>query len=220
MIIDNTYFIDEIFIPHAKPSITDNVTAISSDLLSFIKTYERDCLIKCLGYKLFKEFYSQLDSTKTNGLKEGADAKWDKLLNGFEYVNQSGEETEWKGIRQKQGDVYNKSFIADYVYYFYEKSADDDRVGTGNVKQESKNSMVVSKTPKVIAAWRRFFESVQGRSYFPVVIERSFGVGIDWYGSNQEKTLYDFIKDMNSFDESNYPGFKPHAFFNMNQLGI
>ena len=220
MIIDNAYFIDEIFIPHAKPSITDNVTAISSDILSFIKNYETDCLIKCLGYKLFKEFYSQVDSTKLNKLKDGVDVKWDRLMNGYEYTDANGEETEWKGIRQKQGENYNKSFIADYVYYFYEKSTDDDRVGVGNVKQEAKNSTSVSKTPKVVAAWRRFFEAVQGRSYFPVIVERSFGVGVDWFGSNREKTLYDFINDMNNLDKLNYPDFKPHSFTNINQFGI
>lgn len=220
MIIDNTYFIDEIFIPHAKPSITDNVTAISSDISSFIKTYEKDCLIKCLGYKLYQELLSQLDNTKPTLIKDGSDEKWNKLVNGGEYTDSNGELQYWKGLRNKTGETYNKSFIADYVYYFYEKSSDDDRVGTGNVKQESKNSIVVSKTPKVVAAWRRFFEAVQGRSYFPVVIERSLGLGVDWYGSNQEKTLYCFIKDMNELDKLNYPDFKPHSFTNINQFGI
>ena len=87
MIIDNTYFIDEIFIPHAKPSITDNVTAISSDISSFIKTYEKDCLIKCLGYKLYQELLSRLDNTKPTLIKDGSDEKWNKLVNGGEYTD-------------------------------------------------------------------------------------------------------------------------------------
>ena len=43
MIIDNTYFIDEIYISHAKPSITDDVTQVENDIMNFIDEYSRDC---------------------------------------------------------------------------------------------------------------------------------------------------------------------------------
>src|SRR6187402_1476484 len=114
MIIDNGYFIDEIFIPHAKPSITDDVTAIGADISSFIDVYSKEALQKCLGYVLFKEFSAQLSSATANGLIAGADVKWDRLLNGTEYVDPSGKTVYWKGIRFKSAGVYNKSFLADY----------------------------------------------------------------------------------------------------------
>lgn len=220
MIIDNSYFIDEIFIPHAKPGITDDVTAVSQDIASFIDAYSRESLIKCLGFPLFKEFSEELDITKPNGLKDTALPKWDELLNGVEYTDASGNLTEWKGIRFKTGTVYNKSFIADYVYYFYEKNEDDDRVGIGNVKQAGKNATLVSKTPKVIAAWRRFFKAVQGGSEFPAIVTRSFGFGIDWFGQNEQTTLYKFIKDKNNEDPNTYKDFRPYSFTNANQFGI
>lgn len=225
MIIDNTYFVNEIFIPHAKPSITDDVTAVSKDITSFIDTYSKECLAKCLGFALFKEFSEQLDSTKANGLIEGADEKWNKLLNGTEYELPDGELVYWKGIRNKTGDVYNKSFLADYVYFFYEKNDDDDRVGIGNVKQSGKNAVVVSKTPKVIAAWRRFFAAVQGGQMFPAIhtMESNIGVrglGIDWMQQCQEITLYKFINDTNEASAGTYNNFKPFAFINANQFGV
>lgn len=226
MIIDNGYFIDEIFIPHAKPSITDDVTAISADITSFIETYSREALIKCLGYALFKEFSAQLDPNAPNGLISGADAKWNDLLNGKEYTDPAGNLVYWKGIRHKTGNTYNKSFLADYTYFFYEKSEDDDRTGVGNVKQQAKNADVVSKAPKVIAAWRRFVRDVQGESCVPSLIRHEFlGVrtiyGIDWFGQNShEVSLYKFINDSNTETPDTYAKFFPFYFTNINQFGI
>jgi hypothetical protein len=226
MIIDNSYFIDEIFIPHAKPGITDEVTAIGADITSFIDTYSREALVKCLGYALFKEFSAELDATQPNGLKVTAAAKWDKLLNGTEYTDQNGKLVEWQGIRYKSKGAYNKSFLADYTYYFYEKSSDDDRTGVGNVKQVAKNAVIVGKTPKVIAAWRRFFKYVQGEAYNPVVIVKRYdciglgGIGIDWYGQGEFVSLYKFILDANKTDPTTYKDFNPYIFKNENQFGI
>lgn len=227
MIIDNSYFIDDIFIPHAKPSITDNVTAISSDITSFIDTYSREALIKCLGYPLFKEFSLQLDSSKDNGLKDGADEKWNKLLNGAEYIGSDGKPTEWKGIRFKTSNKYNKSFLADYVYFFYEQSQNDDRAGVGNVQQESKNATIVSKTPKVVFAWRRFVKAVQGEATMPTYIDKGYqnyhegyAIGVDYYGRGEETYLYRFIIDSNKTDATTYPDFNPMYFKTMNQFGV
>jgi len=227
MIIDNAYFIDEIFIPHAKPSVTDSVTDVSQDIVSFIEVYSQEALLKCLGYALFKEFSANLDATKPNGLITSADAKWDRLLNGTEYVDPSGKTVYWKGIRFKSAGTYNKSFLADYTYYFYEKSDDEDRVGVGNVKQQSKNAVVVSKTPKVVAAWRRFVKAVQGESVQPGITYKGYqryhggiSVGIDYYGQNQEVSLYKFIKDTNATTANTYQSFDPHYFRTINQFGI
>lgn len=226
MIIDNGYFIDEIFIPHAKPSITDDVTAVGADMTSFIDTYSREALIKCLGYALFKEFSEQLDPAQSNGLKPAADAKWNELLNGKEYTDTAGNLVYWKGIRHKTGDVYNKSFLADYTYFFYEKSEDDDRTGVGNVKQQAKNARVVSKTPKVVAAWRRFVKDVQGHDRVPTLVRKNFCGhewigGIDWYGQHdQEVSLYKFINDANAASPEIYAKFKPFYFTNINNFGI
>ncbi len=229
MIIDNTYLINEIFIPHAKPSVTGDLTAVPGDMVSFIETYEAEALLKCLGYPLYKQFTDQLDSTQTDGLKTTADAKWDSLLNGTEYIDAvSGKTVYWPGIRRKTGEIYNKSFLAEYVYFHYEKSQDDDRTGVGNVHEKAKNAVVVSKTPKVVAAWRRFVEQVQGTCYEPLFITggntnnftagyTNIRFGIDWFGQmSKTKSLYTFLKDK----ATDYPDFEPTHFANQNQFGI
>ena len=81
MIIDKTYFKGEIYIPHANPSITDGVLSEGAKLNDFIDEYERDCLIKSLGYNLFIQLENEIDITKPNKLKDSTDEKWDFLLN-------------------------------------------------------------------------------------------------------------------------------------------
>jgi len=221
MIINNTYFIDEIFLPNAKPSVTGDLTAIPANVMSFINTYASEALVKCFGFSLYRAFTNQLDNTKDNGLKDDADVKWDELLNGAEYTDSSGKAVYWPGIRVKNGETYNKSFLAEYVYFHYEKSNDEDRTGVGNVKQNAENASIVSKTPKVIAAWRRFVEQVQGSSCSPQFVSNGIGYGVDWYGSGKKfKSLYEFIEDKNRMDPATYPNFDPTRFVNMNQFGI
>ena len=79
MIIDNTYFKGDIYIPNAKPGITSNVTEVDGEVKDFIYEYAEECLFDCLG-PLFIEFKTKLDSSKENGLIENAEEKWDHLL--------------------------------------------------------------------------------------------------------------------------------------------
>ena len=220
LIIDNSYFINDIYIPHAKPSITDSVTGVGTEIVSFIDEYERECLIKTLGYQLFKEFETKLDRNSINGLVNNADVKWDYLLNGREYTKSNGDLAYWQGLRCKTNQAYNKSLLAQYVYFFYEKSDDDSRVGVGNVKEKAANADTVSKTPKVIAAWRKFCKSVQGSCSKPAVYIKHNGVGVDWYDSSGESSMYEFIAESNLVDETTYPNWKPTYFENANQFGI
>ena len=90
MITQSNFYKNEIYLPNAKSDISEDVLSINSELNDFIIEYEEECLITCLGYLLAKEFMSNLDSTRENGLIVGADTKWDRLLNGHEYTNEDG----------------------------------------------------------------------------------------------------------------------------------
>jgi hypothetical protein len=227
MIIDNTYFKGEIYIPHAKPGITDNVTEIENDILFFIDDYSRQCLVESLGYKLFKEFSAELDSNEANGLKPAADQKWDDLLNGKEYTDTNGVLRNWRGIRYEniKDGGYDRSFLANYVYYFYEKDQNSTRADVGDVKESAKNAMVVSRIPKVNRAWRQFVEQVQGKRVIPTIVTKDYGyssmTGIDWYGADgQEVSMYRFIRDTNLETPDTYEDFLPKKWIQTNELGI
>lgn len=222
MIIDNTYFTNDIYVPHAKPSVTDSVTGVSEDIVDFINEYSTECLLKSLGYKLFKDFTSNLDSTEINGLKPNADAKWNELLNGKEYTNPNGDLVYWKGIRYKDTptSITYKSFLAYYTYFFYERSEDATRSSIGHQQEEAKNAVRVSATPKVVTAWNKFVKIVQGEVCLPIVYDKAYGIGVDYYRGGQEVSLYKFIMDSNILLIDTYEGFNPKTWNNANQFGI
>jgi len=87
MIIDNTYFIDEIYLPNAKPGITNSIKSVDANLVRLINERTRECLIKCLGFALFSEFAAVLDNTSPDGLLPATAQKWDDLLNGVSYTD-------------------------------------------------------------------------------------------------------------------------------------
>lgn len=224
MIVDNTYFVNELYIPNAKPSVTSDITTVQSELNSFINKYERDCLIRCIGYTLYAELVSMLDLAETTLIKTGSDAKWDDLVNGKVYTI-NGKSLQWRGLRFKNIETDlkpNRSFIANYIYWFYEQDADVLRAGIGNVQGKAKNAERVSAAPKVSRAWNEMVKMICGEEENPRVLINTFGrVGVDYYVSNNEVDLYKFIKDSNLNTPDTYVGFTP-TYWNkgVNELGI
>ena len=222
MIVINTYFKGEIYIPLANPSITKAVKGVALELEAFIEEYERDCLIKCLGFVLYNEFLAEIDMTESNGLKPTANAKWDDLLNGKTYTDVNGNNVVWAGIRQKvpnTSTTYNKSFLANYIYWYYEKNNEISRSAVGHVKPKAKNAVIMSPIARPVTAWRKFIKLVQGEKAVATPIYSRYGLGIDYF-QNTETPLYKFINDMNSLVEDTYSDFEPKLWVNQNQLGI
>lgn len=236
MITNNTYYKDEIFIPHAQPSVNGAVSATGNEVQSFIDKYEEDALIKCLSYKLAMEFIANLDPTKDIGLKDGFDSKWDHLLNGHEY-EYNGETKTWRGLRWKRfnEDEYGLSFLADYVYYFYERSDYITRSDVGHQVEVAANADGRTPAQAVTEAWNRFVTAVQGSSTNqPAIYTDEYGamVGADYYGNkgNEPMPLYDFINEYNKvytelygeeqIEDVPFRDFECHVWNNINQFGI
>jgi len=228
MIIDNTYFQGELYIPEARPGVTSGVTDVESKIDDFIDDYTFDCLIKSLGSRLFYEFTAELDSGQANGLLPAADQKWDDLLNGMTYNNPSGDEVVWRGIRYESSlgsAVYNRSFLANYVYYYYESNDDVTRGGGGSFKTEAANAIRVAATQKTVKAWRKFLVQVQGTTFQdPYFFKegRFGGSAVDFQRGNvdQEINLYQFINDQNELVPDTYANFNPKTWEGLTRLGI
>lgn len=223
MIISNAYFTGELYIPHAKPGISDDVTEVSGAITGFINEYAEECLVKCLGIELFYELNSVLDIAKPNGLVDGSLDKWNALLNGSNYLDPaSGKTINWRGIRYKNGSTeYNKSFLANYVYFFYEKNDYITRSDAGHQILEAKNATTVLPTEKVIRAWNKFVEMVQGAG---PSVNYGYKHGmpfVDYYNQNSQiVSLSKFIKDSNKLSNEVYPNYNPHVFRRINTFGI
>jgi len=222
MIIDNGYFINEIFLPQAKPDASYGVLEVESSLSFFIAKYEKDCLNKVLGPKLYREFVSNLDYSEDSKIKPGSDQKWDDLLNGKEYTDVNGEDKVWEGMRSKviENGSYNSSFIANYIYCLYEKSDDDTRANTGNTKENAKNAFLVDKTPKIVRAWNEFVGKVGITTVTNNYFYHKGSLCVDWRSTSFEVTLDDFIKDSNDLVADTYANYNPMPFNTINQFGL
>tara|TARA_R110000803_G_scaffold39891_1_gene86002 strand:+ start:6896 stop:7564 length:669 start_codon:yes stop_codon:yes gene_type:complete len=210
MIINNTYFKGELYLAHAKPGITDGVTEVEGAVNEFINDYSREVLFKSLGSKLFYNFESQLDETNANGLIAGSDSKWDDLLNGKTYTNPDGELVVWRGIRYKSrstGD-YDRSFITNYVYFFFQSDNFITTSNAGNQIEMVKNAETVVPANKTIKAWNKFIDLVQGEKDRPEITLKKYGLAVDYWVGEEEICLYKFIKDSNKLVEDTYEGFK------------
>ena len=226
MIIINTeYFQGEIYLPHAKPGISSGVKDVENKVQSFMEDYVLDYINKSFGPKLANEFINELDDAEANGLKSGADQKWDNLLNGMTYTNPAGDEVIWRGIRRKSNSTgdYNRSFLANYVYFHYESSDFTTRGGTGNVKVQAANAENDNTSYKSVKAWRRFAEWVEGTNpSSPYGIKGGFlgGPYVDYFAGSEEVFLYRFVNDQNELIEDTYADFTPISWGNINQFSI
>lgn len=214
MIINNTYFHGNIYIPHAKPSISDPVTGVDNEVISFINKYAEDCGIKCFGSQLFSELKLNLDSNEASWVDPLAEDKWDELVNGDEYTDPiTGKDVIWKGIRFKnEFDTTNKyySFLANYVYFFYQKHNWITSSEIGSQIEQSENSQTIPPNSKAVNAWNEFVTLVQGEyGNEQVVVKENFGFGIDYFKGGNEVSLYKFINDKNIISENTYANFNP-----------
>lgn len=208
-IISRTYFKDEIRIANIN-SVSPNDEAGNGPLLDrFINKYEREVLIKCLGYHLYNEFKLQFDIDATTGvwtLKGDADAKWDELLNGLEYqIN--GVNAIWRGLIHTNSDIdgadADHSLIAYYVYSKFVNSEEYTHAGIGFQREKAKNAMIVSGVTKSVNAWNTFVDMVEHR-----------------HDETLEVTLYDFIQDMNVLDSTTYPNWQGECFKYENRFSL
>lgn len=202
MLISRSFFKGIIQVPNATDTAPNsNLLGNGTELDLFIDEFERDILIKCLGYPLFYAFVNELDATKPNGLKDTADAKWNDLLNGKDYTL-NGIAVKWMGLKFKEGNL-DRSLIAYYVFCEFLNSDLFNYSGLGVVKERGKNSSPVTADPLYVASFRKFYELTEFSTC-----------------NNGLRSLYDFIQDMNGITSETYPNWIPKKFENVNLFGI
>ena len=226
MIIDNTYFKGEIYIPHAKPSVNDAVTGVEQDIISFINEYANDCLVKCLGQELRDELVDNLDETSLTWVDALANVKWDYLVNGLTYVDpNTGVQVKWRGLRFKSNvfgnGEYDKSLLAYYTYFYYEKDDYITRATLGSFVEESTaGAVAVPPNDKAVNAWNKFVDLAQGKDSYKVIKQTTLGPAIDYSGQSREVSLYKFIEDQNTIAANTYANFDPKVWTKMNLFNL
>ena len=204
MIIDNTYFVGILHLAQVGVDVS-GVGNNNAEIQHYIDTYENELLELALGVRLKEEFQSQF-ITDSPVLMPGADAKWTRLLDGHTYTKDSIDYY-WKGLRY--GDVlFQKSLIANYVYYKYVKDKEVQKTTLGVVKAGSENSSSASAIPTLTRVWNDLYKWYGGGDCVNNFVSYYYkGVLVNDYfnSSNNSKdvSLFQFILD-NQSDYDNW----------------
>lgn len=208
MIIDRSYFTGLIYLPdvnglNPNSDLDGNSSLLDKDL----KKYEREYLINNLGYTLYKEVLEHLDQTNQQD-------KIDKLINGAKY-QLNGVDLGWRGLID-----LNCSPIANYIYVKHLNDNAETYIGTDVVTVEQKNNTPIGYNRKIVRVWREMYDWTVGECKGVTYHQRRGGLGIDWTtGNNTERSLYQFISDMNTID-NRFSTWNPKELLNTNIWGI
>jgi hypothetical protein len=143
--LDLTYFKGMINIPF------DNQDADSFQA-DYIDVYEKEVLIRLLGYDLYKRFAAGLLVEPT------IDPIWLALRDGKEYnvdINGNTHVVKWNGLVNTDGI----SLISDYTYYKWLSQNNEQLTGTGVGKANKENATDYDKNKKLVQAWNRANEN-------------------------------------------------------------
>ena len=178
-IIDKSYFFGELLIAQLSE------TSVQDKVANFIDIYEREFLEGILGYVSYKDFIDNPNSQKW------VDVRYEK-----EYVDEYGIPRKWKGLKFTTGTI-NQSPIANYVYYWYQRSQLTNTGGVGEVKTKSENSYPAIPKWKMENAWNNMVDSVIELYSFMRANQVTYS---DWYtwGSNNNSNTK-FLKKVNHF---------------------
>jgi len=133
-LIDYTYFINDINIP------AQYLTGTSELISDYIERYEKECLVKLLGYDLYKAVIAD-------------QVTYSDLINGADYTI-GGYTREWVGLKNAELD----SLIAYYVYYHFVKDNVNSLQGVGAVISQTENASRTSPDLLMVKAWNRYIE--------------------------------------------------------------
>lgn len=130
-IIDTTYF------DGGELNLPGTATVSGSEIITdLISIYEPEYLKMALGYPLWKLLQAALPTP-------AADSRFDKLLNGSEYVDGSGNTQYWTGLKT----MFNTP-IAMYVWYWYQRKIASYSTPQGEQKGKTENAVNVGVDTK------------------------------------------------------------------------
>lgn len=139
-LIDKTYFVGDINLP---PQALDGDYATID---GYISKYEKEVLLKLLGYDLYKELKAEIDA-------DSYSEKWDKFVNGAEY-KVDDYTVKWNGLINDE----KVSLIAYYIYFNFVRDNISDTTIIGEVLSVGENSQRVTPADKMANAYNSFVD--------------------------------------------------------------
>lgn len=115
-------------------------TEVDQRYTSFIDQYEKECLLKILGYPL----YSLTGAWAVGRMQD--------IKNGSDWIDCNGVTQHWQGL------VHDTtiSLIANYVYYQIQEDDAQKTTGVNTQVPKGQNAVYVSPADKMCSAWNFF----------------------------------------------------------------
>lgn len=205
--IDSTYFTGEVNVPQAS---TEPILTLVN---AAITQYEKEILIKLLGYKLYSLLIA--DCAGATGLP--VTQKYIDLVNGKEFTHTyDGQEytIKWEGLK----NTAKISLISHYVFYNYIERDVTRLYGTGVSMATVKEGWErVSPVNKLCSVWERMRE-LYGKippEYKPVYTGPVLGTNLP-YTFNIDPSAYNFLFAY----KTDYPDWVFTPLWNINAFGI
>ena len=190
MLIDSTFFVGgELNIPNPSGSTTNL-------LQWYINKYETDCLIKILGYPLYKAYLAD-PSLSTTPIAN--------LVNGVEYTNDWGYDDYWVGLVESKSPGEDApvvsqptSMIANYIYTYYIRGSANQFAGTTTVIATASGAYNVSPSQKAQSA--HTFFCVRVREMVKFLLSQSQVANYTEFSNYQAAKTLSYARPVNSFD--------------------
>lgn len=205
MIVKTTDFSLDAYIPNKDDAPFSDLIGNETELQGFIDTYEKEVLIRTLGYDLYIDYIANFESD--GSYKPSTEQKWKDLTDGV---------GRYRGI---------KPIIIGYVFWKFIASDDSHYTSAHVVKEKTETANLVESRPKAIEQYRKFYEYCIGTYYNnpeTFVKPSIFGnlrvvifSGSGTYGSNFQ-SMYQFIFE----HKEDYDKWQPESFRTQNYFDI
>ena len=174
--------------------IISNLSDAKAFPVDYIAKYQKQYLIKSLGYAMYKDFETEL-------AKEEVDIPqiWKDLRDGADYnvtVNGATTLTRWNGFINTE----EVSPISNFVYYWYLRQNNTQLMGIGTGIPDKENATSVSPAQKLTSAWNDYIILTGNLKDY---VNGSYYVDINRYRNNKyHGDDLSFIDDTVTLDES------------------
>lgn len=178
------------------PNLDKDTTAFENN---YMAVYEKEILIKLLGYPLYKEM---IDNYNTS-----VDDKWKHLVEGADFIVTIGGTDytmHWNGLINTE----KISLISYYVWYNYTQQNYQQLTGLGVGSQTPENATVIHPNEKLVWSWNES-RKLAGLYDYPMI-------GQEMTYNSVELTLFNFL--VHNTDD--YTNWLYSPMLEMNVLGI
>lgn len=190
MLIDTSYFVaGELSVPNIGKDFVDE------RLQYFIDTMVPQLLVDLFGYALAKPLMAELQAQEdASGSPSSLSTRFDKLVNGTEYIGQDGHLRKWKGLVFVEGTP--RSLAAHHVFWYWLRDQQTQVSALGVKVSKAENAVVASSLPTLATISYQRARMINELYYFMLC---SYQTDYPEWTSTARLSMLAFFKPGNQF---------------------